>query len=280
MRSGISGTRISLTRWRTWRGLDEARRLTAQDRLGAGHDQRGRHALVGHVADDDADAPVGQLDEVVEVAADRSCGAVVGGHLPAVQLGQLARQELLLDEGGDAHLLLEPLARLDLDRLLAHELGDTDGRRRLRGEGGQQLAIVGRVVLVGEARAEVEGADELALRHQRDDDPDAGRAKLGQGRRLEADALDVHDAWRALEIGEERVGGIDLDGRAGGDGGRLGPRDGAAIASGIGSVRPRPDRPADRLDECHGRVLRLHRPETVTGSQKLLDPSRILFADR
>ena len=54
---------------------------------------------------------------------------------------------------------------------------------------------------------------------------------------------------------------------------------GAAITSGVGSDSASADRPADRFDECHGRVLRLHRPETVTGSQKLLDPSRILFGD-
>ena len=119
------------------RWFDEARRFAAQDGLRAGHDQRRGHALVGHVADDDADAAVRQRDEVVEVAAYRPGGAVVGGDLPAVQLGQLARQELLLDEGRDAHLLFEPLARLGLDGLLAHELGDADGRRGLGGQGGQ-----------------------------------------------------------------------------------------------------------------------------------------------
>ena len=229
--------------------------------------------------------PSGSGDEVVEVAADRPRRAVVGGHLPVAQLGQLARQELLLDEGGDPHLLLEALAGLDLDRLLADELGDPDRRRRLGREGGEELAVVGAVVLVRQARAEVEGADQLALGDQRDDDPDAGRPQLVEGRRVELEALGVDDAAGRLEVGEERVGRGDLDGgagrggrsRRGRGGGARGCR-GSPVATGadaastwsavLGRGRGRPipsDRSLDRLDECHDRVLRLHRPETVTG---------------
>ena len=77
------------------------------------------------------------------------------------------------------------------------------------------------------------------------------------------DALDVDDPRRALQIGEERVGGVDLDGRPSRDGGhrRLGWRDRRPWRR-LGAAAP--DRPSDRLDECHDRVLRLHRPETVT----------------
>ena len=62
--------------------------------------------------------------------------------------------------------------------LLADELGDPDGRRGLRGEGRQQAAVVRRVVLLGQARAEVERADELALRDERHDQGDAGLAEV------------------------------------------------------------------------------------------------------
>jgi hypothetical protein len=141
--------------------------------VGPGHHQGRRHTLVGDVADGDPDAPTGHLDEVVEVAADRTRRAVVGGHLPLRQVRQLARQELLLDQGGDPHLLLEALALRGLGGLLADELGDPDGGRGLGGEGRQQASIVGRVVLLGEARSEVEGADQLPLRDQRDDEGDA-----------------------------------------------------------------------------------------------------------
>ena len=43
-----------------------------------------------------------------------------------------------------------------------HELTDAQRRRRLRGEVVEQPAVVGGVVLLGEPRAEVERADQLA----------------------------------------------------------------------------------------------------------------------
>ena len=149
-------------------GQDLARRIApaglgTEDRVGPGHDQGRGHALVGHVADRDPEAPAWHLDEVVEVATDRARRTVVGGDLPLRQAGQLAGQELLLDQGRDAHLLLHPLALRGLGGLLADELGDADGRGGLGGEGGEEPAIVGRVVLLRKARSEVEGADQLAL---------------------------------------------------------------------------------------------------------------------
>ena len=147
--------------------------------MGPGHDQCRRDALVGHVADGDPDPPVGHLDEVVEVATDRPGRAVVRGDLPLRQVRQLARQELLLDERRDAHLLVEAFALGGLGGLLADELGDADGRRGLGGEGRQEAAIVGRVVLLRQARPEVERADQLALGDERHDQRDAG---LAQGR--------------------------------------------------------------------------------------------------
>ena len=131
------------------------------------------HALVGDVADDERDAAVGQRDHVVEVAADLARGPVVRRDLPAGQVGQLARQEVLLDQPRDLELLLEALAGRGLGLLLAHELADPQRRRGLRGEVVEQLAVVGGVVLLGQPRAEVEHADQLALADERDGELDA-----------------------------------------------------------------------------------------------------------
>ena len=43
-----------------------------------GHEQGGRHALAGHVAEHDAEAASGQRNEVVVVAADLQGRLVVG----------------------------------------------------------------------------------------------------------------------------------------------------------------------------------------------------------
>ena len=150
--------------------------------MGPGHDQRRRHALVGHVADRDADPAAGHLDEVVEVATDGPGRTVVRGDLPLRQVRQLARQELLLDEGRDPHLLLEALALGGLVRLLADELGDADGRRGLGGEGRQEAAVVRRVLLLGQPGAEVEGPDQLALGDEWYDQGDPGLAQLADRR--------------------------------------------------------------------------------------------------
>ena len=100
-------------------------------------------ALVGHVADDDADLAAGQLEEVVEVAADLAGRAVEGRELPAAQVGQLLGQELLLDQLGDPQLLLDPLTLADLGLLLADQLGDPHGRGGVAGQVVEQLAVVG-----------------------------------------------------------------------------------------------------------------------------------------
>ena len=186
---------------------DLARRVAAagfgaQDGVGPGHDQRRRDALVGHVADGDADASARHLDEVVEVAADRAGRTVVGGDLPLGQVRQLARQELLLDQRGDAHLLLEALALGRLVRLLADQLRDPDGRCGLGGQRGEQPAIVGRVVLLGEPGAEVEGPDQLALRDQRHDQRDPGGPQLRDRRRVQLQLRQLDRSRSGLEEGE------------------------------------------------------------------------------
>ena len=92
--------------------------------MGPGHDQRRRDALVGDVTDGDPDAAIGQLHEVVEVAADGARGAVERGDLPLRKVRELAWQELLLDERRHPQLLGEPLALGGFVGLLADELRD------------------------------------------------------------------------------------------------------------------------------------------------------------
>jgi hypothetical protein len=68
-----------------------------------------------------------------------------------------------LDEARDPELLLDALALLGLLLLLADELGDLHGRCCLGGQVVEELPVVGRVLLLGEARPQVEKPDQLAL---------------------------------------------------------------------------------------------------------------------
>ena len=132
---------------------------------------------------------------------------------------QLARQELLLDERRDAELLGQALAIGGLLGLLADQLRDADRGRGLGGERGQQAPVVGRVVLLREARAEVQRADQLPLRDQRHDQGDAGGPQCVHRGRAQLEARDVHGTGGRLEIGQQRVvvGDVDGDGRAVGE---------------------------------------------------------------
>ena len=84
------------------------------------------------VADDEPDLTVGEVDEVVEVAADLPRGAVERRDLPPGEVGDLPWEELLLDEVREAELLFETLSRSDLRFLLADQLRDTERGRGLR----------------------------------------------------------------------------------------------------------------------------------------------------
>ena len=55
-------------------GLDQPLSRGPQDAAGGRHHQRGRHTLVGDVADDEPDPPVGQRNDVVEVTAHLARG--------------------------------------------------------------------------------------------------------------------------------------------------------------------------------------------------------------
>ena len=225
--------------------------LGSQDRMRPGHDERGRHALVGDIADRDADAPAGHLDEVVEVAADSPRRTVVGRDLPFGQVRQLARQELLLDQGGDPHLLLQALAFGGFLGLLANELGDADRRRGLGGERRQQAAIVRRVVLLGQARPQIERPDQLALGDQRHDQCHAGRPKVRHGRRVQFELRELDRTGGSLEVGEERIGLGDVHGdRIGLGGTRGGRRRWSGRRGGVGRMVVSTEEAADRAGQC------------------------------
>src|SRR5215208_5871243 len=106
-----------------------------------------------------------EFEKVVEVASYFARGAVEGRYIPAGDLGHTLGKEGLLDEARDPQLLLDALALLGLLLLLAHQLGYLHGRSRLGGQVVEELAVVGRVLLLGEARPQVEKPDQLALAH-------------------------------------------------------------------------------------------------------------------
>ncbi len=57
---------------RRWRGVTLG--CGSQHRSTCGHDQGGRHAFVGDVADDHTEAPVFEGNEIVETATNRRAG--------------------------------------------------------------------------------------------------------------------------------------------------------------------------------------------------------------
>ena len=181
--------RSALARRRTSPGDDQPGRLGPQDAVGRRHDEGGRHALVGDVADDHPELAVGQLEEVVEVPADLARRLVVRRDVPAGQVGQLLGQELLLDQPGDVQLLLDPLAGEGLGLLLADQLRHADGRCGVGRQVLEQPAVVGGVLALGPARAQAQHADQLARGHQRDHEADAGLPQGPDPRRVERDAV-------------------------------------------------------------------------------------------
>ena len=113
-------------------------------------------------------------------------------------MAQLARQGLLLDERRYPHLLVESLALGGLAGLLVDELADAVAgaawaasvvrRRDRRG-----------IVLLRQAWTEVERADQVALRDERNDEGDAGLTQGLDRRRLELEAGEVDGpvaVWR------------------------------------------------------------------------------------
>ena len=185
---------------------------SAQHGSAGRHDQCGRHALVGDVADDHAEPTIVESDEVVEVATNRPCRPVKGVDLPAGDRGQLLREEGLLDEGRDLEFLMDAFPLLRLDLLLADELGNLHRRRHLGGEAAEKPPIVGRIRLVGEPGAEVEGTEELALADQRHDELDTGFPEDVHGVRLQFEVTQHNGPTRRKEKSLQRIPNRDRDG--------------------------------------------------------------------
>jgi hypothetical protein len=81
-------------------GRHEPRCVTSKDAVGRGHNERSGDTLVSDVASDERELAIGQLEEIVKIAADRARRLVVGCETPSREGGQFLREELLLDHPG------------------------------------------------------------------------------------------------------------------------------------------------------------------------------------
>ncbi len=182
-----------------------------QQRVRARHHQRGRHALVRHVPRHHHHAAVAELHEVIEVAAHRARRTVERRDVPAAEFRELVGQELLLDELRDLQLLLDPLEVAGLGLLLADQLAQPKGRRRVPGEGVEEVPVVAGVAALRQPRAERQHADQLPRRHQRHHHLDVLLLHPAHRRRERGQRRDVHRAGRRRQERQERVGRLDVD---------------------------------------------------------------------
>src|SRR5215208_6658216 len=171
------------------------------------HHQGGGHTLVRHVTDDKAELAVVELQEVVEVAAYLASGLVVSRKLVAGQIRHMFGEKGLLHQARDPELLLDALALLGLLLLLADELGYLHSRCCLGSQVVEELPVVGRVLLLGEARPQVEKPDQLALAHQRHDHLDVGFLHGPEGRRIQIELVDLDHPGSAGEVSHNGVVG-------------------------------------------------------------------------
>src|SRR5215211_16952 len=148
-----------------------------------------------------------ELQEVVEVAAYLARRLIVGRKLVAGQVRHTFGEEGLLDQARDPELLLDALPLLGLLLLLADELRYLHGRCRLGGQVVKQLPVVGRVLLLGEARAQVEEPDQLALANERHDHLDVGRLHGHKGGRIEVELVDLDHPRGTREVGHDGIVG-------------------------------------------------------------------------
>src|SRR5919107_813414 len=146
-----------------------------------------------------------EFEKVVEIAAYLTRGLVEVRYIPAGDLGHVFGEEGLLDQARHPELLLDALALLGLLLLLAHELRHLDRRRGLGGEVVQELPVVGRVLLLGEARPQVQKPDQFALAYERHDHLDVGRLHGPEGGRIEVELVDLDHPGGAGEVGHDGV---------------------------------------------------------------------------
>ena len=178
--------------------------------MSGGHDQGSRNALVGDIADDDTDATVRKIDEVVEVAADLSGRPVVGTDAPAGHVGHAGGQELLLDQPSNPQLLGDPLPLLDLGGLLAHDLRQPQRRCRMAGQPGQEPFVVVVVGMTVTPRPQRQHTDDLTMGHDRHHQLGPRGPHGGDERGLDVDRPDVDRAVHGQQVGNERVAEVEV----------------------------------------------------------------------
>ncbi len=109
------------------------------------------------------------LLEVIEVTANLACRVIVNVQVPTLDLRKATGKELLLDHLSDAHFVLDSLALAQVVVMLADQEGHSDGRRRMAAELFEQAVVLGRVIRVTQAGAEIEHPDQLSLTQKRND---------------------------------------------------------------------------------------------------------------
>ena len=174
-------------------------RVGAQAGAQLAHEGRGAQPVAGDVADGQADAAAGELDDVVPVAADLVAGREVARRgLDADEVGEAVGQQAALQGDRAAMLAIE---RVEEPRAV-------DRRCRLAGgELEQRRVVIGE--LARRDRADVQHADDDALDQHRD---------------AEQRAYALHAQDRVEDLGVVDVG--DVDRRAAGrDAAREAPAD-------------------------------------------------------
>src|SRR5215204_4426098 len=124
---------------------------------------------------------------------------------------RIAGLDGLLYVGDGRGLLHErPVASLGL-LLLTHEPSDPHGRSRLSREVAQELAVIGRVLLLREARPEAQEPDQLALTYQRHDQLYIRRLHRPERLGVEVELLYLHHTRDVRKVREDRVVRRNLD---------------------------------------------------------------------
>ena len=78
--------------------------------------------------------------------------------------------------------------------MLTYQLRHADSRSGLRRQIAEQPPVIGRVILLTPALAEIDQADEFALTDQRQRQPDTGPAQGAHTFRVQVQPLEIDDA--------------------------------------------------------------------------------------